>query len=99
MLLILGTVRLPPSSLPAALPVMAEMVTASRAEAGCLEYVYAEDLLDRGLIHVKEMWSDRAALDAHFATDHIARWRAAWPDLGIGDRALALYDIGEPQPI
>jgi len=28
---------------------MASMIEASRAEAGCLEYCYAEDVLDRGL--------------------------------------------------
>ncbi|WP_227657914.1 putative quinol monooxygenase [Comamonas terrigena] len=43
MLLIVGTVRLPPENLERAKPVMGAMVQTSRAEAGCLEYVYAED--------------------------------------------------------
>ena len=50
---------------------------------------------DPGLIHICESWADRAALDRHFATDHIAQWRAAWPELGIGERNLALYEVGE----
>jgi quinol monooxygenase YgiN len=45
MLLIVGTVRLPPENLERAKPVMRAMVEASRAEAGCLEYVYAETCL------------------------------------------------------
>lgn len=70
---------------------MRRMVEASRAEDGCEEYGYAEDLLEPGLIHVKERWRDRASLDRHFASAHIAEWRAAWPDLGISDRKLMAY--------
>lgn len=95
MRLIVGTVRLPAENLAAARPVMRRMAQASRAEEGCIEYVYAEDLFDAGLIHVKELWADQAALDRHFLSDHIAEWRAAWPDLGIGDRALRVYQVGD----
>jgi quinol monooxygenase YgiN len=95
MLLILGTVRLPADRLDEARPVMARMVTASRAEPGCLDYGYAEDVLDRGLIHVKELWTDQAALDLHFTSPHIADWRQAWPELGIGERNLRVYEVGE----
>lgn len=98
MLLIIGTVRLPPEKLTEARGAMEDMVLASRAEPGCLEYGYAIDLLDPGLVHVKEAWRDRAALDAHFASDHIAAWRATWPALGITDRKLMLYEVGEPLP-
>ena len=99
MLLILGTVRLPVNLLDAARLSMASMIEASRAEAGCLEYSYAEDVLDRGLIHVKERWTDREALDKHFHSAHIAVWRAAWPSIGIRERNLHLYEVGEPEPI
>ena len=99
MLLIVGTVRLPPDNLAVARPVMERMVQASRAEPGCLLYVYAEDLFDAGLIHVKEMWADRDALDRHFAAAHLAEWRAAWPTLGIRDRDLALFDVDQPSAI
>ena len=99
MLLIIGTIRLPADLLAAARPAMASMVEATRAEAGCLEYSYAEDVLDRGLIHVKERWTDREALGEHFKSGHIANWRASWPSLGIGERNLHLYEVGDPQPI
>ena len=96
MLLIVGTVRLPASNLDRARAAMKRMIDASRAEDGCAEYSYAQDIGDPGLIHVKEMWRDRAALDAHFGSPHIAEWRACWDDLGIGDRDLRLYEVGEP---
>jgi len=76
---------------------MKQMADASRAEDGCVEYGYAEDIFDPGLIHVKELWTNQAALDRHFASDHIAEWRAEWPRLGIRDRDLCIYDVGEPR--
>jgi quinol monooxygenase YgiN len=98
MLLIVGTVRLPPENFAAARPVMEAMVQSTRAERGCIEYVYAEDVLEPGLIHVKELWVDQAALDQHFASEHTAVWRSAWPSLGIGERNLRAYVVNEPQP-
>ena len=98
MLLIVGTVRLPPEKISDARPVMRAMVENSRAEDGCIEYCYAEDILDPGLIHVKEIWRDSTALDRHFTSNHIADWRATWPSLGIRDRDLQVYEVGEPRP-
>jgi quinol monooxygenase YgiN len=98
MLLIVGTIRLPAQNLPAALPAMKRMVESSRAEDGCEEYSYAEDVLDRGLIHVTELWRDQGALDRHFASPHIAEWRSAWPRLGIRDRNLRVYEVLDPRP-
>ncbi|GAB1581769.1 putative quinol monooxygenase [Phyllobacterium phragmitis] len=97
MLLIIGTIRLPPENLRTARPVMARMVSASRAEDGCEEYSYAEDVLDPGLVHVKEMWRDQTALDRHFASEHLAEWRAEWPKLGIGERNLRVYEVEHPR--
>lgn len=98
MLLITGTIRLPPGSLAEARPAMRAMIEASRAEPGCLEYSYAEDVLDPGLMHINELWDTRAHLQAHFRSDHIAAWRAHWSDLGITDRKLRLYEVGESEP-
>src|SRR3954447_9006916 len=97
MLLIVGTVRLPARNLEAARPIMKRVVDASRLEVGCVEYGYSEDVFDAGLIHVKELWTDQCALNRHFASTHIAEWRAAWPSLGIGDRDLRVYDVAEPR--
>jgi quinol monooxygenase YgiN len=98
MLLIVGTIRMLPHIVDAARPIMRRMADASRAEEGCIEYIYAEDVFDRGLIHVKELWTDQTALDRHFGSAHIVEWRAAWPRLGIGGRDLRLYEVGEPRP-
>ena len=98
MLVIIGTIRLPAERLDEARPAMQRMISGSRAEPGCIDYSYAQDVLDAGLIHVTEVWSDREALDAHFRSPHIADWRASWAALGIGERNLMLYEAGEPKP-
>ncbi len=90
MLLIVGTVRLPPENLAKAREAMQRMISASRAEDGCVDYGYAADILEPGLIHVKEMWRDRASLDRHFASAHIAEWRAARPGLVLAT-AISLF--------
>jgi quinol monooxygenase YgiN len=98
MLLILGSFRLPIGKLELAHPHLQRMIKASRDEDGCVAYSYAQDLLDPTLIRVHEVWRDKAALDRHFATAHIAIWRAAWPGLQITERNLTLHTfaVGEP---
>ncbi|GGD99759.1 antibiotic biosynthesis monooxygenase [Polymorphobacter glacialis] len=98
MLLITGTIRLPAHRVANALAVMRTMIEASRAEPGCREYSYAQDVLDPGLIRINELWESRDHLDAHFRSDHIAAWRANWTDLQITDRHLQLYETSDPQP-
>jgi len=91
--IIAGTVRVPPENVAAFKPHMEAMLAASRAEDGCLTYSYAVDVLDPGLVRVFEAWRDEAALQAHFQAPHMAAWRAAWPQFGVSDRRLSLYEV------
>ena len=91
MLIIVGTIRLPPEKLAAALGAIERMITASRAEDGCLAYSYSEDILEPGLIHVTERWEDQASLKKHWESKHLVEWRATWATLGFRDRNLQLY--------
>jgi len=97
--MILGTFRFPADKMDAARPAMTRMVEASRAEEGCVEYVFAEDLIDSGLIHVKERWVDQAALALHDASPHMMEWRAASTAVGIGERNLGISEVGEWRPL
>lgn len=99
MILVLGTVKLAPERLEGARPAMERMVAASRAEAGCIAYGYAQDLLDPATVHVIEKWRDRAALDAHFATPHMAEWRGVMGELGLSGRDLKVHEIDDGAPI
>ena len=97
--LIAGTVRVPADNVDRFRPHMAAMMAASQAEDGCFDYNYAEDVTEPGLIHVFERWRDQAALDAHFKTEHMARWRAAWPSFGVSDRRLFAYEVASERAL
>ena len=98
-IIIAGTVRVPPDNLAGLKPHMENMLSGSRAEDGCLTYSYAEDVAEPGLIRVFEAWRDQAAIDAHFRTAHMAQWRAAWPQFGVSDRRLSLYEVAAERPL
>lgn len=98
MIVIEGTVRVPPGRIEMAREAMETMILSSRAEAGCIDYAYSLDLLDPGLVRVSERWQSREALAAHFQTPHMAAWRAVIGTLGITDRSLRLYEA-EPEAI
>ena len=99
MIVIAGTVRIDPSKLNVARVEMEKMLAASRREDGCVEYSYAVDVLDPGLVRIFEAWRDRAALERHFQAPHLVVWRQSWPAIGISDRKLSLYEVGSVAPL
>lgn len=100
MILIAGTMRVPSENLAQAREALRSLTVATRAEPGCLDYAYSEDLIESGLVHLNERWEDQATLDAHLKTAHLAAWRREAARLGVGDRRLFLYEVdaGEPLP-
>jgi quinol monooxygenase YgiN len=88
-----GTVRFAPATLGAARERMLEMMRLSRAEDGCIEYVYSEDLIEPGLVHVFEVWRDEAALHAHHSAPHFLAWREQRDALGMSDRNMTAYTV------
>ncbi len=99
MIIVAGTVRIQPGQLEAARAIMEDVITASRREEGCISYTYSVDVLDPHVVHVFEEWRDQAALEAHFATAHLMRWRAQWASFGISDRKLKRYEIASEQSL
>ncbi len=98
-LIVGGTFRIPAANLEAFKAPMAEMLAASRAEPGCVEYSYAMDVAEPGLVRVFEVWRARADLEAHFKSAHLARWREAWARFGVSDRRLTAYEITGSEPV
>jgi quinol monooxygenase YgiN len=92
-LIIAGTVRVAPEKLEALRPHATEMVRATRQEDGCVVYAFSEDLADRGLIHIFEVWRDADSLKAHGVSEHMKTWRAAAGEVGLSDRRLKTYEI------
>jgi quinol monooxygenase YgiN len=97
-IIVAGTLRVPPESLQRLLPHAAEVIAATRAEPGCQVYSFAEDLLEPGLIRIFEIWDTRAHLDAHGEAAHMSPWREAVTAAGTTARDIRIYTAegGEP---
>jgi quinol monooxygenase YgiN len=93
MVILAGTIRIGEGKREAALAPLRQMVEATRGEPGCQEYAFAFDVLDDHLLRIFEVFVDDAALAAHRASPHMARWRAVMPELGISGRAMREYRV------
>lgn len=98
MILVIGSVRVPADTIPPILPLIEEVVAATRAEDGCVLYAYSRDVIEPDLFRITEQWRDRAALEAHFATPHMAAWAQQRAALGLFDRQITVFesDAGTP---
>ena len=99
MIVVIGSFRLPAHNLEAGREAMARVIVASRAEAGCLGYAYAEDVLDPGIFRVSEAWASRTALTAHFGMPHMTQWQREREALGMTGREVTAYEVSGEEPL
>lgn len=95
MIVVVGQFRMPVENMAAARPLMETVMLATRAEDGCAQYNYAEDVLDPGLIRVSEVWHSRAQLDAHIKTPHMVTWGQERIALGLSGRAITVFEADD----
>jgi quinol monooxygenase YgiN len=96
---LVGRFRIPPENMAEIRPHMQAVMVASRAEDGCIEYNFAEDLIEPGLIRVSEVWESRAHLRAHFQSRQMQRWIAARSKLGFFEREVMGYEAERAEPL
>jgi quinol monooxygenase YgiN len=70
MLAISGILRFKPEDHDEVIEGLAWVTERSRADAGCIEYWYAEDLVDRGSFRFFECWESSEAFEAHRAAPY-----------------------------
>lgn len=99
MLIVLAKAKVDADAMDAARAAIADMVTASNAESGCIAYAFTQDLLDLSVIHIVEKWIDEAALAAHFATPHMAAFGAAIAGLDFKVIEAVKYHADEGAPV
>lgn len=93
MVIVQGEFRIPADRLPEARPMMMAVIAATRSEAGCLLYSFAEDVCDPGLIRISERWESRAALAAHFDQPHMTVWAGQRAALGVTGRKVSILTV------
>jgi quinol monooxygenase YgiN len=91
MILVIGEFRMPLDRRDEAMVAMQRVIAASRVEAGCIAYAYAEDMLEPGLFRVSEKWDSREALAAHFEAAHMKDWQRERAELGMTGRNVSAY--------
>lgn len=76
-----------------ALESLEDLVTASRREAGTIEYEAATDVSDPNVVRVFERYEDEAALGAHSQSDHFVEFAGALPELLAGEPTVTRFDV------
>jgi len=93
MVVVIGEFRLPSERMAEGRAMMRKVIDATRAEAGCIAYSYAEDVLDPGLVRVSEAWESAEHLAAHLQTEHMKVWAEERATLGLTGRDITRYDV------
>ena len=78
---------------------LVEMVRASRAEDGCIDYSFASDLADPDTLVLFERWRDQQALDAHGKSTHMEQFRQVMAANPPEKRDLRMYQTDDGQPL
>ena len=97
MVIVQGVFRVEPGDRDAFLAESVPGMVASRADQGCLEYVFAADLVEPGRVVLSERWGSMDDLDAHLAAVGRRRQEAAAsgapPGVTVLSRDVAIYEI------
>jgi len=68
-----------------------ELISATRAEQGCISYMLLDNPYDGTACVFLEEWADKQALERHFTTPHIHEWRQKSAELLAGKTDIKLY--------
>jgi quinol monooxygenase YgiN len=78
---IIATLRAKPGQEAALREILEGLIAPTRKEAGCLDYRLVENREDPAQFTFIEEWTNEAALEAHFETEHLVRGRERMGDL------------------
>jgi quinol monooxygenase YgiN len=93
MLIVAGVITLDAGKRGEADVAFEKMRAATLNEPGCIEYKAYAGRDDAGAVFMFEKWQDQAALDAHFASPHMAEFIAALGGLGVTGMDVKKYDV------
>jgi quinol monooxygenase YgiN len=68
-------------------------IDTAQSTPGCLFYSLSADITDETLFHLVEGWQDRAALDAHLASERLRLTRAQLAAVTMHDYHTVIYEV------
>lgn len=99
MLIVTGLIEIAEKDVASARDAALQMMAASQKEQGCLTYEFSQVLDSATRFRVYEEWESRAALEAHFQTDHMTAFRKTLGDLTITHREIYMVTDGRREPL
>jgi quinol monooxygenase YgiN len=69
-----------------------DMMRASRAEAGCLEYTFSADPMDPSRVLLFERWASQEALDSHLSAQRSGP-QSPGSDVAPKSASIVIYDV------
>jgi quinol monooxygenase YgiN len=98
MVIVGGTFEMDPTDRERFLAGRQELMRASRAEAGCLEYTFAADPIVASRVVLFERWESQEALDAHIAALRAAP-PSSGPEVATSESSIIIYDVSGERPL
>ena len=77
MIVVNARIEATPETVAALKDAILAMQSATLEEQGCEDYTFSVELANPGAIRITERWDSKEALQAHFATPHMATFQAA----------------------
>jgi quinol monooxygenase YgiN len=99
LLIIAGKFLIDPTHRDAVVAVAHEMMAETQKEVGCHAYTFSADFSDPARFYLFERWESQSALEAHFATPHMARFQAALAKFGVHGFEVQKYTISAVGPV
>jgi quinol monooxygenase YgiN len=99
MIVVTGSIPVDGSQVAAITAAANAMRAATLLEDGCHEYRFAFAIDDADTVVVVEEWRDQDALNAHFASAHMAEFQAALATLVTGPPSVVKYEVSSKGPL
>ena len=73
---------------------LVSMQAASRAEAGCHDYTFCQEVADPNRLRIVELWESMDALKLHFGMPHMATFRQALAGAPPKSMSVKVHELG-----
>ncbi len=74
---------------------LVEMEKASRAESGCHDYTFCQEISDPTRLRIVEIWESMDVLSEHFATPHMAKFRETLAGAPPKSMEVKVHELGD----
>lgn len=99
MIIVAGTVEFDPAQRDAALAAASALFAATRAQPGCLDYVWCADPSSASRVYVYERWRDTPSLAAHLAGPCYHGMLAVLGKHGLRSADVAKHRVDKSEPV